>query len=207
MNVRSWRVRICVGSVLFLLAVAIGAGCSKPPGHEARLAGMIAAHNRHDLTGQMAFFTDDASYAIAEQTLVTGKAAIRAIFGADSVMKSELVYEGLMVHGDTVIVSSVTERNDLLRLLGLPEVHYLPGTRAVFARGLIQRLETTKLDQKEWRVMRDNFGELMTWVQTAHPELMHEVASGRLSQNNAEAAEGWLKLAAEWRESQAAKEK
>ena len=207
MNMKSRRVRILWSSLLFLLAVAVGAGCSKPPSPKTQVASMIAAHNRHDVTGQMAFFADDASFVMAEQTPVTGKAAIREVFRADSVMKSELVYEGFTVHGDTVIVESVIERNDLLRLLGLPEVHYLPGTRLVFAKGLVQRLETTRLDQKEWREMRDNFSALMTWLQKAHPELTREVGSGRLSHNNAESADGWLKLAGEWRESEAKKEK
>jgi hypothetical protein len=208
MNSRPCRVLVCVGWALVVAAVVIAAGCSKRPGLEKRVTDMIAAHNRHDLTGQMAFFADDATYAIAEQTPVVGKAPVREIFGADSVMKSELVYEGLTVHRDTVIVSSVTERNDLLRLLGLEEVHYLPGTRLVFQKGLIHRLETTRLEQKEWRTMRDNFAALMTWLQAAHPELMSEVGgTGRLSRNNAESAAEWLKLAAEWRKSQSREEK
>ncbi len=200
--------RVCVRAALAILVLAAaGAGCSKGPGLEQRVAGMIAAHNRHDLTAQMTFFADDASYAIADQPAVIGKSVVREIFGADSVMKSELVYGALEVHGDTVIVGSVTERNDLLRLLGLPEVHYLPGTRLVFHKGLIRRLETTRLEQREWRTMRDNFAALMAWLQTAHPELMREVGAGRLSRNNAESAAEWLKLAAEWRESQTSKEK
>lgn len=190
---------------MLLLAVVTVTACSKPPDPETQIANMISAHNRHDATGKLALFTDDASLVVGGQTPITGKMALRGLFEADSVMNSELVYAGLVVRGDTVLVNSVVERNDLLRLLGVPEVHYLPGTRVVFANGLVQRIETSKLDQREWRAMRDGFAALMNWVQTSHPELLREIASGRLSGNNATAARGWLELAAEWRESEAAR--
>ena len=205
MNMKSRRVLVRA-LALIIPAIVICASCSKPISLVTQVVNMIAVHNRHDVAGQMAFFADDATFVIADQTPIVGKAAIRDLYRADSVMKSELVYSDLRVSGDTVIVGSVVERNDLLRLLGLPDVHYLPGTRLVFKKGLIQRFEASRLDQKQWREMRDSFAALMTWLQTAHPELMREVTSGRLAGNNAESAGGWMKLAGEWRESQAAKQ-
>jgi len=206
MNGNSWRVRCLASSALILLAVVIGTACSKAPGLDKLVTDMVAAHNRHDVTRQLAFFTDDAVFVISGQTPVTGKTALRGLYGADSVMKSELVYADLVVHGDTVIINSVVERNDLLRLLGVEEMHYLPGTRVVFENGLIKKIEASRLDQKDWRTMRDNFSALMNWLQTTHPELLKEIGSGRLAGNNATAARGWLDLAAEWRQSQAAQE-
>jgi hypothetical protein len=202
MNVDSWHARLPGGILILLLAVAAGTGCSKRPDPETQVANMVAAHNRHDVTGQLAFFAEDASIVVGGQTPVTGTAAIRNLYEADSVMNSELVYSGLVVRGDTVIANAVVERNDLLRLLGVPEVRYLPGTRVVFSKGKIQRVETSRLDQKDWRAMRDGFVALMNWLQTTHPELQQEVQSGRLSGNNATAAKGWLQLAAQWRESE-----
>jgi len=205
MSRNSWRARFFGGFTLLLLAVVIGTACSKPSDPKTQVAKMLAAHNRHDVTGQLAFFAEDASIVVGGQTPVTGKVAIRNLYAADSVMNSELMYADLVVHGDTVLVNSVVERNDLLRLLGVPEVRYLPGTRVVFTKGLVQRIETSRLDQRDWRAMRDGFMALMNWLQTAHPELQREVASGRLSGNNATAARGWLEVAAEWRESEAAR--
>ncbi len=207
MSMNRWRARLFVGVALLLLAVVALTACSKAPNPETQIANMIAVHNRHDVTGQLTFFAEDASIAVGGQTPITGKAALRNLYEADSVMNSELEYAGLVVRGDTVVVSSVVERNDLLRLLGLPEVHYLPGTRFVFRKGRIQMIETTRLDQREWRAMRDSFAALMNWVQSKHPELLKEMDSGRLSGNNATAARGWMDLAEKWRQSEAAGEK
>jgi len=207
MSMNSWRARLFAGAALLLLAAVAVTACSKTPNPETQIANMIAAHNRHDVTGQLSFFAEDAAIAVGGQTPFTGKAAIRNLYEADSVMKSELEYTGLAVRGDTVVVNSVVERNDLLRLLGLSEVHYLPGTRVVFRKGLIQSIETSRLDQREWRAMRDSFAALMNWVQAKHPELLKEIGSGRLSGNNATAARGWMEVVSRWRQSEAGGEK
>lgn len=192
--------------VLLLLIVVVPA-CSRTPSPETQLANMITAHNRHDVVGELVFFAEDAVFAIPGQTPIVGKAAIRDLFEADSVMNSELIYTDLVVRGDTVIANSVIERNDMLRLLGVPEIHYLPGTRVVFKKGLIQRIEVTRFLQEEWSAMRTDFSNLMAWLQTAHPELLQDIRSGWLSRNTARSAEAWLKLASEWRESEANKGK
>ncbi|MBN1504051.1 MAG: hypothetical protein JW952_03210 [Candidatus Eisenbacteria bacterium] len=203
MDVTSRRARALATLAFLLLVVAVGTTCSKSPDHKTTVADMIAAHNRHDVAGQLAFFTEDAFFVIADEIPVTGRPALRDMFGADSVMNSELLYEGLVVRGDTVIVNSVIERNELLRLLDVPEMHYLPGTRVLFQDGMMRGIQTARLDQRDWRTMRDNFAALMNWLRTTHPELLNEIESGRLSGNNATAASGWLELAAEWRNSQA----
>jgi hypothetical protein len=192
---------------IFLVALAcfflVAPACSRTPNPRKQVEKMLAAHNRHDVAGELSLFTEDAEFVIPSQAPATGKAALRELFQADSVMNSELTYRGITVVHDTVFVDSVTERNDILRLLGLPAIDYTPGTKISFRAGLIRRIEVTSLDPKQFMAMQTAFRELMVWLRTAHPELLQDVQSGWLSTNTARSAEGWIKLATEWRESRA----
>ena len=52
-----------------------------------------------------------------------GKGALRDLLESDAATNSELVFKDMVTTGDTVVVNSITERNDFLRCLGIPELH------------------------------------------------------------------------------------
>lgn len=58
-----------------------------------------------------------------------------------SFLNSELVFNDLVTRCDTV-TSSVTERYNLFRGLGIAVIHYAPSSKEVFRKGLIYIVET-----------------------------------------------------------------
>jgi len=180
-------------SCLFLLAL-IPTACGKAPSLEQRVVQMLEVHNQHDVARELAFYADDATFVMAGEKPIVGKAALRNLIEADSIMNSELLFKDLVIRGDTVIVNSITERNDWFRLMGIPEIHYAPGSKIVFSKGLIQTVETAPLVEEDMRAFEKALSDVMAWLSIAHPELVKDAQSGWLARYDAKATQTWIKL-------------
>ncbi len=188
------------GLFCFLLLALIPLGCYRIPSLDQRIQQMVEAHNRHDVTLELSFYAEDATFIIPGEKPIVGKAALRDLFESDAVWNSELALKDLVIRGDTV-TSSGTERNDFFRSMGIPEIHYAPGGKIVFRKGLIQRVETGLLEKEDSMAFEKAWSDVMAWLSVAHPELVKEAESGWLARYNARAAQDWMKLLAEWQAS------
>lgn len=106
--------------------VAVLFACSSGQRLEQVARQHFEKHNQHDLTGTLPFYTDDAGSEMPGWPPLHGKNALRDQFGFDSVLHSEMIVGGIRVHGDTVVIDSISERNDFFRLLGISEIHFCP---------------------------------------------------------------------------------
>jgi len=95
-------------------------------------------------------------FVIPGENPIVGKAALRDLFESDAATNSVLVFKDMVTTRDTVIVNSIKERNDFLRYLGVPELHYAPGTKIVFNKGLIQKTELRRRRKRTRKSSRDS---------------------------------------------------
>ncbi len=193
-------------SFLFLLVFTLLA-CNKVPDLEKRLAQMIEAHNRHDVVGELAFYADDVTFSMPGEKPIRGRATLRDLFEADSIGNSEILFKDMVIRGDTVIVNSITERSDWLRLRGVAELHYAPGNRMIFQKGLIHAVELAPYEEEDVRAYENGWSDLMRWLSVAHPELVKEAQSGWLARYDANAHQTWMRLLAEWQASKSSPKK
>jgi hypothetical protein len=184
-------------SCLFLLAL-ISIACGKAPSLQQRLQQMVEVHNQHNVTQELAFYADDATFVIPGENPIVGKAALRDLFESDAATNSVLVFKDMVTTRDTVIVNSIKERNDFLRYLGVPELHYAPGTKIVFNKGLIQKTELAPSSEEDEKIFERQWQDVMGWLGAAHPELVKEAQSGWLARHGRKAAHAWMELLAEW---------
>lgn len=189
---------------LFLLAL-IPIACGKAPNLERRVVQMVEAHNQHDVARQLAFYADDATFIMPGEKPIVGRAALRDLFEADSIVNSELAFKDLVIRGDTVIVNSITERSDWLRSIGIPESHY--GSKMIFRKGLIHTDELAPGLEQDRRAYEKGWSGVMGWLSIAHPELVKEAQSGWLARYDAKATRTWMKLFAEWQASKSSSKK
>ena len=188
-----------------LLLALIPMACGKAPNLEQRIVQMVEAHNQHNVAQQLAFYADDATFIMPGDYPIVGKAALRDLFEADSIVNSELVFKDLVIRGDTVIVNSITERSDWLRAIGIPESHY--ASKIIFRKELIYTDELGPNVEEERRVYEKRWSDVMGWLSIAHPELVKEAQSGWLARYDAKATQTWMKLFIEWQSSKSISKK
>ncbi|KPJ90710.1 MAG: hypothetical protein AMS18_10205 [Gemmatimonas sp. SG8_17] len=189
------------------VVVTAGLACSEAQHLDELTRQYFEHHNRHDLTSELACFADDAVFEMPGWPPLRGKDALRDQFAFDSVLDSEITVGGLRVLADTVIIDSLTERNDFFRLMGIPEVRYLPGSRLVYRAGQIQKVQSAQILPADMEATSAAIERVLEWLHTAHPELGAEIESGALFHYNAETANLWLQLLREWRGSVAGAER
>lgn len=191
-----------------LLLAVISLACSRAPNLKQLIQEMTEVHNRHDVEKELSYWTADGVLALEGEKPAVGKAVLRNVFSCDSALNSEIHFQGFTVRGDTAIVNSLVERNDFFRLAGLPEVHYVPGTRITFSKGLIERIEIPYIVPEDWRILDEWSSGLMQWLRAVHPELADAFSqSTDLTNHNAEAAHLWTKLATEYNSSKSSRPK
>jgi hypothetical protein len=187
-------------SCLFFLAL-VPLACGKAPSLEQRVVQVVEAHNRHDVALELTFYADDATFSIPGENPIVGRAALRDLFEADSIVNSELVFKDVVIHGDTGIVNSITERSDWLRLIGIPEIHNSPGSKMIFRKGLIHTVELAPFVQEDVRAYEKGWSDVMGWLSITYCDLVKEAQSGWLARYDARATQTWMKLLAEWQAS------
>jgi hypothetical protein len=186
-----WAI-VCVASVCL--------SCSGSSDSKTKTLAMFDAINRHDVSGALAYYTDDVHYVMDDGSSISGKPALRKRFQFDSVMATTVEIGGVSVLGDTVVVDTMVESSDWGRLMGIPGVRSYPGSRFVFEKGLIKTVEFSASLPEDANIFRSRVNSFMNWFVYAHPERINEVKNHSFFQFSAECASDWMRLAAEWKE-------
>jgi hypothetical protein len=174
--------------------------CSGPSDPKAKTAAMFDAINRHDVSGALAYFTDDVRYVMDDGSSISGKKALRKLFQFDSTMATTAQIGGLWVAGDTVFVDTMVESSDWGRLMKMPGMRSYPGSKFVFENGLIKRVEFSASLPEDENVFRNRMTAFMKWFVYVHPERIEDVKNRTFFQFNAECASDLMKYAEEWQE-------
>ncbi len=119
----------------------------------------------HDVMTARAMTAEDAVWVLGGQRLV-GKEQVLGPNDFDAGMQTELEYSNPVVKGNAVEFE-LTERNCVVRALGVKELHYY--VRFVFENGLLKRKELWKESQDpkqlapQWELLRN-------WIRERHPD-------------------------------------
>jgi hypothetical protein len=174
--------------------------CSESSDPKAKTMSMFDAINRHDVSGALAYFADDVHYVMNDGSSITGKPALRKLFQFDSTMGTKAEISGVWVSGDTVVVDTTVESSDWGRLMKIPGMRSYPGSRFVFEKGLIKRVEYSASFPEDENIFRSRMTAFLKWFVYVHPERIDEVKNRTFVQFNAECASDLMKLAEEWQE-------
>lgn len=156
----------------------------------------MTASIRHDLATLRRLTAADATWQLGPYAF-RGRDAVLGPNAYDAGIDNQLEYRNVVVRGDTV-ETELTERNDLVRAVGMSEVRSYP--RYVFEDGLLIRKEP-------WRASKDlvelqaRVEPLRRWIRTHHPEALEILLSepGRFRFSEASGAL-MLRLARQWNE-------
>ena len=122
---------------LFLLWIIIDS-CSRDVAMIKIFSTYVNAVNQNDVSGALATHTQDAEFIIPGQHPIKGSEKIRSLLQWDSILQSQIMFDDLRVHGDTILAGAGSERNLWLKGIGLDSIAYTPGTRIVFEGELIR---------------------------------------------------------------------
>jgi SnoaL-like domain len=189
-------------SVLIVLAVMTFAGCASRPDPAALVKRYIELHRSGDIEGLLSLHTADSEFLIPGQDPIRGTEALRDLFQWDHVLESELVMTGIRSVGDTIIIDSTIERNQWFRGLGLVEVHYGPGTRIVLKDGRIAGTYPAGFDDQTQQHLMERFQMLVQWISEHRADALDQLLPGQKFRYDAETAEHWLEILAEWNNAQ-----
>jgi hypothetical protein len=179
--------------------------CSRGPDLKLRTRQMIETANRHDVTAQLAFYSDSAVFVLRGMPPITGKAELRRIFEWDSTLGTQVTVEGLSVRGDTVVQGTSSESNGWLRMMGVEKMHTQAGTRVIYHDGLVERVELAEDFPSEQEAYRDSLASFMRWFTARHPEIPPGAQDSVLFRFSGASAKAWLGYLGEWRGAATAK--
>jgi len=183
-------------SAALAFAVCLAVSCSRAPQLDQRIMEMVSVHNQHDVEKELSFYTDDATFVISGEQPVIGKAALRELFASDAAAGSEIAYAGMVVSGDTASAESVSEKSELLLLMGVPVLHWKPGSKNIFKNGLIYRVELTPIEDKDAEIYKKTSADFMKWLAVVHPERVPEFQS---TTHSVKSVKAWVEMLREWR--------
>lgn len=154
-------------SALVLIFIFLLASCAgeRSSNLEDLVHEYVDACNLHDLEKLRGMLTDAVVWYLGADTLV-GKDQVLGPLAYDQAINTYLEGSNLVVKGDTVEFE-LSEKNDVLRALGIDELRHFP--RFIFKDGLI--LE--KGPRKPYARAQELEGQLATfreWLQENHPD-------------------------------------
>lgn len=132
----------------------------------------MTASVRHDLPTLRRLTHEEATWKLGPYTF-RGRDEVLGPNEYDAGIDNQLEYRNVVVKGDTV-ETELTERNDLIRAVGMSEVRGYP--RYIFEGGLLVRKEP-------WRASDDlielqaRVEPLRRWIRTHHPEALEILVS------------------------------
>lgn len=154
----------------------------------------MTASIRHDLATLRRLTHEEATWKLGPHTF-RGRDEVLGPNEYDAGMDNQLEYRNVIVRGDTV-ETELTERNDLIRAVGMSEVRGYP--RYIFEGGLLVRKEP-------WRASEDlvelqaRVEPLRRWIRIHHPEALEILISVPGSFRFSEASGAlMIRLARQW---------
>lgn len=136
----------------------------------AIVRGFLDAHNRHEVDAAVAFYHDDASFALSnDRGVVTGREGLLELERLDAQLGSWLSPHGLRVRreGEETIVSLdyVVEQSDIAQAVGVPLIVAEAVPRAFVIRdGRFRRVEQPRFAPPCARAMGSGFMGFIAWM-------------------------------------------
>lgn len=179
--------------------------CGKKIDLEYQIQQWIKAHNEHNVTKELTYYPDDAIIKFASDT-IKGAYALRNLFEYDSVMHDELFAKDIIIKGDTAIVNSFIERWDFGDSAGINKLHYLPGLKIIFRKGLLQITEVPQFVKEDQNALDQLISNMTKWLQDKYPDKIQEfIESNKLTGHSTETGLMHMKYVQEYQASKSTK--
>ena len=179
-------------------ALAILANCTDRVDREAIFHAYVDAVNRNAVEDALSFHTENAEFIIPGQQPIRGKEAMRALLQWDSVLQSSLVFGAAEEEGDTLTVSSGSERISWFSGIGLDSIAYGPGLRIIFDGPLIRGVYPSALVPSSAAEFEARVGLFMGWAAQEAQEDLGQLMPNGLFRYDAESATAWLDVLARY---------
>lgn len=181
------------------LALFSQLGLPPPADGVALLDRYVAVHRAGDVEALLRMHTGDAMFTIEGGPSLAGWPSLRQLFEWDAALGAELEFGGVTADGDLLRIGEVTERNRLLRELGVEEVRYRPGVRFKLRGGLIQGVYVPGFDERSQQAIDGAFAPLVAWLSGRDPATLAQLLPGGRFRYDAASAARWLEVVAAWR--------
>lgn len=207
------RKLVAAGLVICLASLALGCGGQEAGVEDEGPAAVnedqvrewfdayIAAHNSHDIEAELALYADEVIFEVPQNTALMRREDLRPRFEWEAVTDSQLSMSGIDIDGNAVTINDFAETSSWLQLAGIAEIVYKPGTKIVFADGLITEVMPSSPVAESQEAIGAVMDELMTWVMENHPEELEGMEGGQLPYDG-KGARKLLELLAAWQEAQ-----
>ena len=179
--------------VIFLFLIA----CSAKTDIEETMIAYLQSHNNHDVEKTLSYFHENASFQMMDQPPILD---IRKMEAWDAAIASNLIYESWEVHGDTIIVGTIIERNNWFSHAGIKRIVYRPGTRLIFKEGKIFKITVAAMTEESINDLSDMFNAFFLWASENHPEEMQQLMPGGQFEFSEQKASLWFQLLDEWQQ-------
>lgn len=186
--------------VLLILFAFLTANCERRMEAHSLMDTYARLHSAGDIVELLSMHTLDAEFLIPGQTPIRGVAALNELFAWDSVLESSLNFEGIREIGDTIFIERVVEKNLFFSNLGIPAIHYLPGTRFVRNQNRISGVYPAPFDTASEARVVEVFGRILPWLSANRPDDFRRLLPDGKFQYDAGRAERWLEIIREWKD-------
>ncbi|GBD87937.1 hypothetical protein BMS3Abin03_01871 [bacterium BMS3Abin03] len=184
---------------LWLTIILLIIGCEAKKSNIDTFNKYISAHNSHNVSKTIKCFSNNATFELPGQDTLLGIDKILSLEEWDAALNSNLKVSSFVERGDTLIVNSIIERNDLFKNMGIDSVVYNPGTRIVFKDGLIKAIKPSPLLQESRERIINKLQMFMNWAKLVRPdELKVLLPDGKFIYKKKNAIK-WVTLLKEWR--------
>lgn len=153
-------------TLIFLLITIFVLSCTDEKNNpEVILNDYIKAANKHNIEKVKEIYADSIIWYFGPFTFSGKEEAIQPLLfdkGANTILK----VDNMMVNGDTIDLE-LTETNDVLKALGVPELHHFP--RFIIKDGLIISISQIK-PPLEFNAYADSISAFAIWLSENKPE-------------------------------------
>lgn len=159
----------------------------------------LAAHRAGDVDALLKLHTGDAMFTVEGRPPFAGWEALRALYGWDAALGSELEFGDVTLDGDLLRIGTAVDGNRLLRELGIREVRYRAGLRIKLRGELIQGIYVPGFDEPSQQAVDEAFRPVIAWLGERDPQALAALLPDGRFRYDAASAARWLEVVAAWR--------
>ena len=156
-------------------------------------------HNAHDIDKTLALFSDSVVFVMDDKNRSTGKDVMRKLERWNAAIYGQLSIPRMMITGDTVLMTKITEVNQWYLSLGIDSVVYRGGTYAIVKEGLIIEMRPSLLERNSAIEATARLKQFIKWASDNRTvEIVNMMPNGQFDFKPQNAPK-WLELMREWR--------
>lgn len=179
--------------VLIALLVTLLPGYSQSP--VALIRAYEKAHNAHDVERSLDFYNDTVAYELSGVWVKKGKDQIRELEEWDAALNSNLKFESIAVHKDSLFCM-VVEKNDWFKAVGIDQLVHNP-TVFIVKDGSIHKIIATP-SAEDRRKIDTSINSIFDWSLEVNDSSVFGLIQNEEFIYSNQSAKQWLTLFKKW---------